>query len=330
MQKCWSTDTLAEHERLAYWVEAVCDTYVQLDCDAPDREAPFHGTIELETLATLGLSRVTAAAQVVRRTPEKIARATEDYFLVSIQTAGRGTVVQDGRAAELGPGDFALYDSTRPYDLIFEGNFQQYVLRLPGQVLRARLRNAHSLTAQAVCGARGAGHLMISMINALAADMDTLERSSFAAIAESVENILVAGLCSLPGASTPEASCATAFHRDQIKVYAQDRLRDPRLSVAKISAALRLSPSTVHRVFEGEPQSLSSWIWAQRLEGAKRDLCNPSLDKRTVSEIAFSWGFNDAAHFSRAFRSRFGCSAREMRTICAAADKAPVPSPKTI
>jgi len=32
-----------------------------------------------------------------------------------------------------------------------------------------------------------------------------------------------------------------------------------------------------------------------------------------VSEIAFGLGFNDAAHFSRAFRVRFGASPREWR-----------------
>ncbi len=83
------------------WVEAVCDTYVQLECDTPKRDASFHGTIEANQLATLGLSRVTSSPQWVRRTPAKIARATEDYFLVSIQTKGSGKIVQDGRVAEL-------------------------------------------------------------------------------------------------------------------------------------------------------------------------------------------------------------------------------------
>jgi len=32
-----------------------------------------------------------------------------------------------------------------------------------------------------------------------------------------------------------------------------------------------------------------------------------------VGEIAYGRGFNDAAHFSRAFRERFGCSPREWR-----------------
>jgi len=49
------------------------------------------------------------------------------------------------------------------------------------------------------------------------------------------------------------------------------------------------------------------------LDAARRDLCDPGLAASSVSRIAFSWGFNDAAHFSRAFRARFGCSPRELR-----------------
>ncbi len=316
MHKLWSTDAVESRDRLSYWIEAVCNTYVQLDCDIPQRDQAFSGTIEANQLATLGLSRVTASPQWVRRTPAKIGRATENYFLVSIQTKGHGKIVQDGRIADLAPGDFALYDSTRPYELIFDEPFQQHVLQLPGAILRGRLRDTEMLTARKVCGDRGAGHLMIGMINTLAADIDTLETGSVAAIAESVENILVAGLCSLPGAADPAVSQLTAYHRDQIKAYVLRHLRDPRLSVNAIAAHLRLSPSTIYRAFTGEPISLNSWIWNQRLDGAKRDICDPALAGRTITEIAFGWGFNDAAHFSRIFRARFGCSARELRTDC--------------
>lgn len=316
MRKLWSTDTVEVRDRLAYWIDAVCRTYVQLDCDTPLQDRLFKGAIEASQLATLGLSRVTAAAQHVRRTPARIAQATEDYFLVSIQTAGRGRIVQDGRVAELSPGDFALYDSTRPYELIFEDAFQQHVLQLPGAVLRSRLRDTEKLTARKVCGDRGAGHLMIGMIDTLAADIDTLEAGSVAAIAESVEHILVAGLCSLPGAADPVVSRLAAFHRDQIKAHALQHLRDPQLSVGAIAAHLRLSPSTIYRAFAGEPCSLHAWIWNQRLDGAKREICDPALAGRTITDIAFGWGFNDAAHFSRAFKHRFGCSPRELRAEC--------------
>ena len=184
---------------------------------------------------------------------------------------------------------------------------------LPGPTLRTALRQTEQLTATTVRGDRGAGHLMIGMIRTLATDIDALAPESAAAVADSVSQILIAGLAALPAANREPVSQLTAYHREQIKALIRARLADPELNVAQIAQALRLSPSTLHRAWAGEPCSLSDFIWSQRLDAAHRMLCDPACAARTVSEIAFSWGFNDAAHFSRSFRARFGCSPKESR-----------------
>ena len=66
-------------------------------------------------------------------------------------------------------------------------------------------------------------------------------------------------------------------------------------------------------MFKSEPLTPAQYIWERRLEACSRDLLEPRLAGRTVAEIAYGRGFNDAAHFSRAFRERFGCSPREWR-----------------
>jgi AraC-like DNA-binding protein len=313
MQAQLSTHGVEPSQRLAFWTDMVCSTYVQLECDAAAGATTIEGQISAQQVATLQLSQVVSTPQIVRRTAAKIARSAEDYFLVSIQTRGEGLIAQDGRMARLAIGDFALYDSTRPYELRFEAPFEQIVLRLPGATLRSALRDTQTLTASAVSGQRGAGHLMIGMIRTLAADIDTLAPASAAAVAESVSQILIAGLSALPAAQQRPVAQLAAYHRERIKACIAHRLRDPSLSVASIAATLKLSPSTLHRAWAGQSCSISECIWIQRLDAARRDLCNPAHRARSVSEIAFSWGFNDAAHFSRAFRARFGCSARELR-----------------
>lgn len=313
MSQLLSTAEVVPAQRLAYWSDVVCDTYVQLECDAPHGTAPFEGEIAVDRLSALALTRVTSTAQTVRRTPAILSRASEDRFLVSIQTAGRGVVSQDGRDAVLAPGDFALYDSTRPYTLRFDGPFQQIVLMLPGPVLRSALRDTRRLTATAVSGQRGAGRLLIEMIRTLSSDIEQLAAPSAAAVADSVTQILVAGLAALPAAGATGVSQRTAYHREQVKALVRQHLRDPEFGVAALAQALRLSPSTLHRAWAGEPLSLADWIWAQRLDAARRDLVAPALAGRSVSEIAYGCGFNDAAHFSRAFRARFGCAPSEWR-----------------
>lgn len=308
MSRLLTTEAVDARERLDFWNHAVDDAYVRLSCDAPGGDVV--GEIRIDTLATLELSRVSATAQRVRRTPALIAAAAEDYVLVSVQTAGVGTVAQDGRRAVLRPGDFALYDTTRPYELGFADRFQQFVLMLPGPVLRAQLRAAPDLTARRVRGSRGAGHLMIEMIRTLAADIAVLEPAAARAVAQGVEHIVVAGLSALAGEAPEPPPLA---RREQIRAHARARLRDPDLTPASVAAALHVSLSTVHRAFAGEPCSLAEWIWAQRLDGVRADLTDPALAHRTIGDVARSWGFADASHFSRAFRARFGRTAREVR-----------------
>jgi AraC-like DNA-binding protein len=83
--------------------------------------------------------------------------------------------------------------------------------------------------------------------------------------------------------------------------------------VAAIAAELHVSVSTLHRAFAEQEGTIAEWIWAQRLDGVHADLLDTTCAGRTIGDIAFSWGFVDASHFSRAFRARFGATAREVR-----------------
>lgn len=104
-----------------------------------------------------------------------------------------------------------------------------------------------------------------------------------------------------------------SVRRDRIKAYVLENLRDPELNIGKIAKRLDLTPSTVHRAWEGEANSLTSWIWSMRLQGAEQDLRQLAHQHRTITEIAYHWGFSSSAHFSRAFRRHFGVPPKEVR-----------------
>lgn len=312
MTQLLTTDTVSPGLRVAYWADMICSTYVNLECDTPDAQA-FDGSIRSQSMPGLDLSVVDSKAQRVRRTPRHIARSADDCFLVSIQTRGQGVIRQDGRDAALGPGDFALYDSTRAYELQFDCDFQQIVLKLPGDPLRSAVRDTDRLTATRVSGKAGAGHLMIGMIRTLWDDVDALEPASALAVAQGVMNILVAGLQTLPASKGRGVSTLAAYHLARIKQLIDARLGDPALMIGDVARETGLSVSHIHRLFKNEASSPAQYLWSRRLEACSRDLLDPRRSGRAISEIAFDWGFNDAAHFSRAFRERFKRSPREWR-----------------
>lgn len=307
-----TTNSVAPNLRVEYWTDVVCETYVQLECEAAE-PAAFGGSIRSHALPGLDVSVVQSRAQRVCRTAGLITRSSDDYFIVSIQRQGQGLIMQDGRQAALSPGDFAIYDSTRPYVLQFSDDFEEIVLRLRREQLGSLLRDTHLLTATPVSGRAGAGHLMMTMIQTLWDDIDALEPASAAAVANGVLNILVAGLQTLPASKSPGLSSLTTYHLARIKRLIDERLGDPALSAAAIAGELGLSISHLHRLFKSEALPPTQYIWNRRLEACSRDLLDPRRAGQSVSEIAFARGFSDAAHFSRSFRERFGCSPREWR-----------------
>lgn len=307
-----STDTVEPTRRHAYWVDMICSTYVELECDV-QASYDFHGSILNHKLPGLELSVVHSRAQRVIRTPRAIAQAGADYFIVSLQTQGQGLISQDGRNALLSPGDFAIYDSTRPYTLEFDEDFEEIVLKLPRHQLCAMVRDTDKLTASTVSGRVGAGRLLINMINTLRQEAYSLAPASAAAVASGVISMLVAGIQSLPACGHVEPSSLHAYQIARIKQCIDQNLRDSTLSIEMVAARLRMSVGHLHRLFKSEALSPSQYLWRQRLEACGRELMDPRRAHVSIAAVAFAWGFNDAAHFSRAFRAHFNCSPREWR-----------------
>jgi len=92
------------------------------------------------------------------------------------------------------------------------------------------------------------------------------------------------------------------------------RLGDERFDPAAIARANGVSERQLQRLFHDAGTSLCRWIKQARLDHCAADLSNPDLRERSITEIAFGWGFNDAAHFSRTFRAEFGMAPREYRS----------------
>jgi AraC-like DNA-binding protein len=307
----FSTEAVAPRERFAFWRDAVCDVFVQLECERLDR-APFAGRIVTRPFGAVQLSEVAARPQHVVRSRRQIVRAREDDLLVSVQLDGRGVVAQDGRTAALGVGDFALYDSARPYTLHFDGAFRQLVLQFPRARLAERLGRAEPFTGVAVAGADPVGALASNFFAGLGRDGARIPAATAERLAGTALDLLATALAGARGmmaGATTRRSAALAH----AKMLALARLGDAALEPADIAAALGVATRSLHRLFEAEGTSFMRWLIEQRLAACARDLADPARLGRSVSDIALGHGFADLSHFSRAFRRRYGTSPRDYR-----------------
>jgi len=308
----FTTDGAPGSRRLALWQDIVCDVYVQLDCKS-DLGSAFRGSVTRTKLGQAFCSEVSSQRQDVFRTPSRIARAHEDFILIALGKQGAGGVVQDGREALIHPGEFAIYDTTRPYELHFDEAFTQAILQVPRDMLRRRIAGTEALTAIAFGPDRPLQKLAHDFVYQLCQSADRIGEEHAAQLSEQAVDLIAMALSERLGSQPLASSTHRSGMLYRLKAHIRAHLADPELSLAATAAALGISPRYVNDLLSDEKTSFQRYLLRERLTHCERDLASPSLAHRHVSEIAFAWGFNDLSHFGRLFREQYGLSARNWR-----------------
>jgi AraC-like DNA-binding protein len=76
------------------------------------------------------------------------------------------------------------------------------------------------------------------------------------------------------------------------------------LTPSSIAQACQINVRYMHRLYALEKETLARYILRRRLEECARALASP-YRSRSITEIAFAYGFKSATHFGRAFRQRY-------------------------
>lgn len=315
--RAFSTLSLPPELRVAGWTRAVSDRFVESGFKVLNPEG-FDASMLNRDVADLALTRILSAGhhlKRVTRSQRQAGRAGEAFFLVSLQLEGHCRVTQDGREAQLAPGQFSIYDTRRPYELLLEQDYQQAVLRIPRASLCERLPGCDALTARAVAADSLPARLLVQMVRETCNGSGGLDPRAAADVAEGMLNVLTGGLRGLHDgeAAPPGRAPAASRQLARVKAHALARLGDPDLSVGGIAHALGLSKSYLHKLFRNEGSTLERWIWSERLAACRQALEDPRRAALTITEIAYGHGFSDAAHFSRSFQRRYGCTPRHSR-----------------
>jgi len=308
-----STTSATHNESFDYWREVICDEFVKLDCERPDAgkfRAELKGGVHM---ADLRFAEVISDPQIVQRTKRQISRSGEEDFLISFQISQHGVVRQDGREALLKPGDFALYDSTRPYTLSFQKRFHQLIVQMPKDVLGRHLIEPEKFTAVPISGQAGLGAILSNFMLSIAGELSSVPDTPDELSENLVNMIAMAFSSSVILEQSEGRSLARDAIKRRVRQYIDNNLRSPELSNTQIAQAQRISIRYLHKLFEEEDQTIHSLILTRRMDKAQDMLASPEYDAHNIETIAYNTGFNSAAHFSRAFKKHFGQSPSEAR-----------------
>jgi AraC-like DNA-binding protein len=90
-------------------------------------------------------------------------------------------------------------------------------------------------------------------------------------------------------------------------------LGDCDLTIAAVAQRQRVTPRYLHKLFEDEEFTFSTFVLGQRLSRAHRMLSDPRFRDRSISTVAFEAGFGDLSYFNRTFRRRYDATPSEVR-----------------
>jgi AraC-like DNA-binding protein/mannose-6-phosphate isomerase-like protein (cupin superfamily) len=320
-ERSFTTVGLDRGDQWDYWNAVTRTAFVamiagEVPAKAPGvRRAGFDASSVARETGGLRLSTMSADPHEAARTPELVRRTEgEDFFLTLIRE-GAGAMRQDDRSCTLGPGDFTLVDSARPYVFRSEERFRSIVLQIPRGMLTSRCAAAERITAVPFRATGGPGALFSPVLRALADEARALDTGLAHSITANVLDLL-ATVCSAHGHSAEPASPA-AHRRDleRAKECMDERLHDPGLTLLAVGQALGFSLRYLHQLFQEAGSTPRTWLYDRRLDRARAMLMRrPDQGSPTIADVALRVGFKDSSHFSRAFKARYGASPANYRT----------------
>ena len=184
---------------------------------------------------------------------------------------------------------------------------------MPRKLLQQRIGSFDTLTATTFSSDHPLERLAYEFLLSMSKTIDHVDPATASRLLDQALDLVAMAFADRMHERAPDQS----FHRSALlyrfKNYILTHLRDPELSMPRAAAAVGISARYASDLMAAEQISFRSYVQMQRLERCKRDLSDPAQMARHVGDIAFAWGFNDFAHFSRIFKQRFGASPREWR-----------------
>ena len=240
----------------------------------------------------------------------EISRDSDTYLGILYQRSG-STLCKIGRDRVIvGPGEISVWHSGRPISFEMPEKFDKLCMIVPVARFESVLYNAETYEGLHFPADGNLATLLGSYLSTLTNSVVTRNGNTpFDAIDVTLEL--------LGAALRARRRSSTIAPRDQlfarISGYIEARLKDANLSPKKIAEDNGISVRYLYTLFSEQGMTVSRWVRRRRLLRCRAELDGADTET-SVAEIAYRWGLNDSAHFSRLFKASFGMSPTQFRS----------------
>jgi AraC-like DNA-binding protein len=240
-------------------------------------------------------------------------RPRERSLGILLLTSGSARLQHYGYTCVLSQGDLVLINHAAPHVIEFLTSGSWVMLGVSPVDLRAYIPSCEHLCGRPLRSREGISQGTGELLQSIVAQLEIgIEPEFKGRIARNLLDTLATAFAIVLDRDI-DGSPIICDRNARVRLYIERNLRDPELKPSSIARNLRLSPRYMRLIFSASKETVSAYILRRRLEECARDLADPALAGVSITEVAFSWGFNSGPHFARSFRNRFDCSPREFR-----------------
>ncbi len=246
-------------------------------------------------------------------TPHKViqcCKRDEGVLKLRYQRSGESVIEQYGGRRVLRSGEWTVIDGSLPHCMINTEETSQISLHIPRGVLSERDFRLASSIGRTVPMSGSVGKLLFDCLRFSLEELEETSEPTEFDLGTSMLEMFRAAVNQVASERMVASSRETIEQR--VREYIRRNLNDPSLSVASIANAIGCSGRYIHKIFEGQ-ESVTRIIWSQRLERCRLELTSAGRRRRTLTELAYQYGFSSSAHFSRAFKERYGVAPSAFR-----------------
>ncbi len=296
-----STSGLTPKTQVQYWTDALNELCGRFDID-PLGASSLEARINYTTVSRLKLCQIEASQHRIANPPSRLKSGDHPFVKVLFQTYGVSHFEWDGRRIEVLPGDCLAYDVSGPHTIISPSLTRHEVVIVPTELLQERGFQSAKMPVCKVSARTGTGRIVHDFVHAAFGEAPKLSAATATSLADTLIDLLLLPL--REAGTVPDRSGPAALYL-RAQTFIRDHLRDPELSIDQISAALGCTKRYLHMIFSDRGMTVSDYIWQARLQNCRQEL-EEAQGGKTITDVAFSWGFSSSSHFSRVFRRYFG------------------------
>jgi AraC-like DNA-binding protein len=167
------------------------------------------------------------------------------------------------------------------------------------------------LMARRLGGSGGVARMALETMRSAYRELPGMSESAARGVGGAITQFVHLSMLDLAGIGN--ATTQREALRERIKQHVAAHLGDPSLTVDAIAQALNCSRRQLYNAFAEEPDGVAGYILARRLEACRRAFDDRASGQRSITDIAFGFGFQNMAHFSRVFRAHLGMAPSDYR-----------------